>query len=84
MSQNMSHISQPLSQVRPCMRDMPRGFYLLALGPVCLATPTHQPIERWQERQGRLSRFFAKGVRAELKQLDDNHLDLFLLPGKAG
>ena len=41
------------------------------------------PLEIWQERQERLGRFFAKGVRAELKQLDGDHLDLFLLPGKA-
>ena len=40
------------------------------------------PWERWQERQERLGRFFAKGLQADLKQIDDKHLDLFLLPGE--
>ncbi len=38
------------------------------------------PLERWQERQERLGRFFAKGMRAELKELDEQRLDVVLLP----
>ena len=38
------------------------------------------PLERWQERQERLGRFFAKGMRAELKELDQQRLDVLLLP----
>ena len=38
------------------------------------------PIERWRERQERLGRFFAKGMRAELRELDEQRLDLVLLP----
>ena len=38
------------------------------------------PVERWREREDRLGRFFAKGMRAELRELDDQRLDLVLLP----
>jgi hypothetical protein len=38
------------------------------------------PLERWRERQERLGRFFAKGMRAELRALDEQRLDLVLLP----
>jgi len=39
------------------------------------------PIERWRrgDRSG-LGRFFAKGMRAELKELDEQRLDVVLLP----
>ena len=38
------------------------------------------PLERWQARQDRLSRFFSKGLHAELTPLDNDRLDLRLLP----
>ena len=38
------------------------------------------PLERWQEKRERLGRFFAKGLRAELKALDGDRFDLMLLP----
>ena len=38
------------------------------------------PLERWQERQERLSRFFAKGLDATITPLDGDRLDLTLLP----
>ncbi len=38
------------------------------------------PLERWKERQERLGRFFAKGMRAELKEVDEQRLDVVLLP----
>ncbi|MEC7248293.1 MAG: DUF2854 domain-containing protein [Cyanobacteriota bacterium] len=38
------------------------------------------PLERWQERQERLSRFFAKGLDATITPLDGDLLDLTLLP----
>ena len=38
------------------------------------------PLERWKERQERLGRFFAKGMRAELRELDEQRLDVVLLP----
>ena len=36
-------------------------------------------LERWQEKQERLGRFFAKGLRAELDDLGDDRIDLRLL-----
>lgn len=41
------------------------------------------PFGLWQERQGRLGRFFGPGLHAELEQLDDTHLRLSLLPQPA-
>lgn len=38
------------------------------------------PLERWQERQDRLGRFFGPGLRAELGSDDPTHLCLSLLP----
>ena len=37
-------------------------------------------LKRWQERQDRLSRFFAKGLVATITPLDGDRLDLTLLP----
>ena len=42
--------------------------------------PNAVPLERWQDKRERLGRFFAKGLRAELKVLDDVRFDLMLLP----
>ena len=42
------------------------------------------PIQRWLDKQERLSRFFAKGMQAELKRLGDDQLDLILLPAAHG
>ncbi|BEV35850.1 DUF2854 domain-containing protein [Synechococcus sp. M16CYN] len=39
-------------------------------------------LERWVERKVRLGRFFAKGLRAEIKDLGGDQLDLLLLPGQ--
>ena len=38
------------------------------------------PLERWHDRQERLSRFFAKGLEASITPLDGDRLDLTLLP----
>ncbi|MFM7264966.1 MAG: DUF2854 domain-containing protein [Cyanobium sp.] len=38
------------------------------------------PLERWQERQERLGRFFGPGLRAELSEEGPHRLSLFLLP----
>ncbi len=38
------------------------------------------PLDRWQECQERLGRFFAKGLHAELKSPQAGELDLILLP----
>lgn len=38
------------------------------------------PIERWQEKQARLGRFFAKGLNAEIKSPSPEEIDLILLP----
>ncbi len=38
------------------------------------------PLERWQEREERLGRFFGQGLRAELRSDDPRHLTLSLLP----
>ena len=38
------------------------------------------PLQRWQDKQDRLGRFFAKGLRAELTDLGDGRIDLQLLP----
>ena len=40
-------------------------------------------LERWQEKQERLGRFFAKGLRAELDDLGDDRIDLRLLQTNA-
>ena len=40
-------------------------------------------LERWTEREARLGRFFAKGLRAEIKDLGGGQLDLLLLPVQA-
>ena len=37
-------------------------------------------LERWQERRERLGRFFAKGYVAQIKPLENDQLDLTLLP----
>ena len=42
------------------------------------------PMQRWLDKQDRLARFFAKGMQAELKGLDDDRLDLILLPAAHG
>ena len=42
------------------------------------------PLQRWQEKQDRLGRFFAKGLRAELTDLGDGRIDLQLLPSGEG
>lgn len=42
------------------------------------------PLEHWQARQDRLSRFFSKGLQAELTPLDNDRLDLRLLPAVDG
>lgn len=36
-------------------------------------------LERWQDKQERLGRFFAKGLSAHLEVLDEAHIDLRLL-----
>jgi hypothetical protein len=38
------------------------------------------PLERWQERQERLGRFFGPGLRAELEPQPGGELLLRLLP----
>ena len=38
------------------------------------------PMQRWQDKQERLARFFAKGMQVELKSLDGDCMDLILLP----
>lgn len=38
------------------------------------------PLERWQQKQDRLSRFFAKGLVAELDSASPGVLDLTLVP----
>ncbi|WP_320676429.1 DUF2854 domain-containing protein [Prochlorococcus sp. MIT 1300] len=38
------------------------------------------PLGRWQEREDRLSRFFATGLKADLKILNSEEIDLTLLP----
>jgi hypothetical protein len=42
------------------------------------------PLERWQERQERLGRFFGPGLRAELRSDAAGHLLLSLLPRTPG
>ena len=37
-------------------------------------------LERWQERRERLGRFFAKGLEAQILPLENDQLDLKLLP----
>ena len=41
------------------------------------------PLERWQEKQERLGRFFAKGLQARLSQPSNGELLLELLPAAA-
>jgi hypothetical protein len=38
-------------------------------------------LERWKDKEVRLGRFFAKGLRATLTELDPEHIDLHLLQG---
>ncbi len=38
------------------------------------------PLERWEEKKDRLSRFFAKGLDAELISICEEEIDLMLLP----
>ena len=52
------------------------GHYGLRLRFACEAVP----LERWQERRERLSRFFAKGLDATITPLEGDRLDLILLP----
>jgi hypothetical protein len=40
--------------------------------------------ERWHDKQDRLGRFFAKGLQAKLVPLDEEHLDLLLIPAANG
>jgi len=40
--------------------------------------------DRWQDKQERLGRFFAKGMEAKLVNLDDDQLDLLLIPAVHG
>ena len=40
--------------------------------------------ERWHDKQDRLGRFFAKGLQAKLVPLDEEHLDLLLIPAVNG
>ena len=40
--------------------------------------------ERWNDKQDRLGRFFAKGMQAKLIPLDEEHLDLLLIPAAHG
>ena len=54
----------------------PSGHYGLRLRFACEAVP----IQLWQEKKGRLSRFFAKGFEATITPLKGDRLDLFLLP----
>ena len=42
------------------------------------------PLQRWQDKQERLGRFFAKGLRAQLDALEADRLDLTLLPAADG
>lgn len=42
------------------------------------------PFERWQDRQGRLGRFFGPGLRAELDRKGEASLDLALIPEDGG
>ena len=42
------------------------------------------PLDRWEEKQERLGRFFAKGLQAQLTSLEDDQLDLILLPAADG
>ena len=55
---------------------MQSGHYGLRLRFACEAVP----LEIWQERRDRLSRFFAKGFEATIKPLSGDRLDLLLLP----
>ena len=41
------------------------------------------PLERWQERQERLGRFFGPGLRAELRSDAPGQLQLSLLPSRS-
>lgn len=52
------------------------GHYGLRLRFACEAVP----LQIWQERQDRLSRFFAKGLQATITPLSGDRLDLILLP----
>jgi hypothetical protein len=56
------------------------GAYGLRLGFATEAVP----LERWQERQERLGRFFGPGLRAELLGDAPGHLLLSLLPATGG
>ncbi len=40
------------------------------------------PLEKWNEKQERLGRFFAKGLSAEIISSSPENLDLMLLPKK--
>jgi hypothetical protein len=40
------------------------------------------PLERWEGQQGRLGRFFGPGLKAELKTIGADQLDLSLLPDR--
>ena len=54
----------------------PSGHYGLRLRFACEAVP----IQLWQEKRNRLSRFFAKGFEVTITPLKGDRLDLFLLP----
>ena len=40
------------------------------------------PLQKWEEKQERLGRFFAKQLRAELISPNDSELDLIILPNQ--
>ena len=42
------------------------------------------PLDRWEQKRERLGRFFAKGLQAQLTSLEDEQLDLTLLPAADG
>ena len=66
-----------------CIRDrleieeiIQSGHYGLRLRFACEAVP----LQIWEERRERLSRFFAKGLEATITPLSGERLDLILLP----
>ena len=62
-----------LLEIEEIMRS---GHYGLRLRFACEAVP----LDVWQERRDRLSRFFAKGLEATIPPLKGERLDLILLP----
>ena len=58
----------------------PKGAYGLRLRFQLNAVP----LDRWEQTRERLGRFFAKGFQAQLINLDDDQMDLILLPAADG